>query len=830
MNELEVELQERADQRWTMKPKQETLSFDKGFFLSVKAIQQLRKKNNGRVIVVGVAGPSGAGKTSLAHKIVSVLPKTVLISLDNYLDSSRQIIEENYDDYRLVDFELLRKNITDLTSNKATDLPLYDFTKSGRYAYNNVQPPESKVVLIEGIYALHEDVRDLLDLRISISGGVHFDLIKRIFRDVHRTGQQPHESLQQITDTVYPMYKAFIEPDLQLAEIKIVNKFNPFSGLLNPIYILKSLKQVTVDQVVSVLQKQPTQHTARYYDIYLIPPGVVLSESSSYDWIRVRNSDGIYSIMFSEEIKESGFIISPRVDFVVGVNMLGGLMSLGYQMVAIIHRKSTIFKDGKIIISFDELEELGQTYIQIKGFDAASVQEAGTKLGLENQYIQKSYIELYNEKYKKTAPLVHGQVAAQAPNNFSLAGFINPKFTSYQSQPITQVKKQTRCGSTFDATTTPSALLSSFNGSDSDSSSSSSSSLASLILAAVDGKKTTSVVASAASVAAAGFASLSSDAAVSSTSTSVTYLVREVKDLGDRGCKEALELYSQSFFTPCEPSERHISQLVQHHFYRVIVMEEESIAEDGTVSSIMVVACAFIIEIDEFRAYHLDYFCVHPSMRGNGVGGKFFHRLQDHLREDKIKRYQLVTLESETKMVGWYLKQNAIHLNVESDHLLEDGAELRTWWLLFVPLGTTAKGDSDQHSSMVITPSNNGDNDRVPTQSIVIDAQYLARHVKGVKHLLALASKYPTTMHKFMASGNVSSASSSDIGEDYSNDSDSSSISSGFETSYLEDIYSNYTDDDDDDGDDDDDNYDSHDNHHDNDMDNQEMFSFLVNT
>ncbi|EFA80052.1 adenylate cyclase domain-containing protein [Heterostelium album PN500] len=388
-----------SDQRVKLCGKQ---SFDKGFFMSVKAIQLLRKKNASRVIVIGVAGPSGAGKTSLAHKIVSVLPKTVLISMDNYLDSSRQILEENYDDYRLVDFELLRKNITDLVGNRATDLPLYDFTKSGRYAYKNVQPPESKVVLIEGIYALHEEIRDLLDLRISISGGVHFDLIKRIFRDVSRTGQQPHESLQQITDTVYPMYKAFIEPDLQLAEIKIVNKFNPFSGLLNPIYILKSVKAaVTQEQVLAVLNKPVTQTVAQYYDIYLIPPGV--TETSSYDWIRVRNSDGIYSIMFSEEIKESGFIISPRVDFIVGVNMLGGLMSLGYQMVAIIHRKSTIFKDGKIIISFDELEELGQTFVQIKGFDANSVQEAGKKLGLgEKEYIQKSYIELYQEKYKKS--------------------------------------------------------------------------------------------------------------------------------------------------------------------------------------------------------------------------------------------------------------------------------------------------------------------------------------------------------------------------------------------------------------------------------------------
>ncbi|EAL65762.1 adenylate cyclase domain-containing protein [Dictyostelium discoideum AX4] len=448
MDSLEIEVIPRPDKddRYTIKPLKDTLSFDKGFFLAVRAIQSIRKKSQGSVIVVGIAGPSGAGKTSIAQKIVSVLPKSILISLDNYLDSSRQIIEENYDDYRLVDFELLKKNISDLISNKPTDLPLYDFTKSGRYAYKRVQPPESKVLLIEGIYALHEEIRHLLDLRVSISGGVHFDLIKRIFRDVHRTGQQPHESLQQITDTVYPMYKAFIEPDLQLAEIQVVNKFNPFGGLLNPIYILKSVKQgVTVDMIHSVLNKSTIQeNTARYYDIYLIPPNTTFANSSSCDWIRVRNADGQYSIMFSEEIKEGPFIISPRVDFVVGVNMLGGLMSLGYQMVAIIHRKSTIFKDGKIIISYDELEELGQTFVQIKGFDATSVQEAGKKLGLENNYLQKSYIELYQDKYKKslsdnstvtTLPIgginnnntINNNNNNNNNNNLSLSNFINSK-------------------------------------------------------------------------------------------------------------------------------------------------------------------------------------------------------------------------------------------------------------------------------------------------------------------------------------------------------------------------------------------------------------------
>ena len=129
-------------------------------------------------------------------------------------------------------------------------------------------------MIIEGIYALSERLRPLLDLRVSVTGGVHFDLVKRVLRDIQRAGQEPEEIIHQISETVcyglspppppcfllivifknynffgssqvyfyqqvYPMYKAFIEPDLQTAHIKIINKFNPFTGFQSPTYILK---------------------------------------------------------------------------------------------------------------------------------------------------------------------------------------------------------------------------------------------------------------------------------------------------------------------------------------------------------------------------------------------------------------------------------------------------------------------------------------------------------------------------------------------------------------------------------------------------------------
>lgn len=70
------------------------------------------------------------------------------------------------------------------------------------YADRTVEVPSSRIVIIEGIYALSEKLRPFLDLRVSVTGGVHFDLVKRVLRDIQRADQEPEEIIQQISETV----------------------------------------------------------------------------------------------------------------------------------------------------------------------------------------------------------------------------------------------------------------------------------------------------------------------------------------------------------------------------------------------------------------------------------------------------------------------------------------------------------------------------------------------------------------------------------------------------------------------------------------------------
>lgn len=379
--------------RYAIKPMPSEVPFDKGLFVFVRAVQLLTSKNKD-TIVVGLAGPSGSGKTAFAKKIQNLIPGCAMLSMDNYNDGSK-VIDGNFDDPRITDYDALIENLSDLKEGKSAQVPIYDFKESRRVGYQTVEVPESRVVILEGIYALSQRVSPLLDLRVSITGGVHFDLVKRVLRDIERSGQAPEDIIQQISDTVYPMYKAFIEPDLKTAHLRIYNPFNPFTGFMSPTYILKSGKKIDLEAMREKLGLDEAKKSeTETYDIYLVPPGEDAETCQS--WLRMRNRDGRYNLMFEEWVVEDKFIISPRVTFEVPVRILGGLMALGYEIGTIMQRNSVSYfkKDEKIMVKVDHIVGVDRHFVQIQGKDRNKVAEMGAAMGLEGTYHPHSYIEI----------------------------------------------------------------------------------------------------------------------------------------------------------------------------------------------------------------------------------------------------------------------------------------------------------------------------------------------------------------------------------------------------------------------------------------------------
>ncbi|KAL6294947.1 hypothetical protein ACE6H2_003089 [Prunus campanulata] len=347
----QVRLVKKKDSHYEIAPIQSPLSFEKGFFIVIRACQLLAQKNDG-IILVGVAGPSGAGKTVFTEKILNFMPSVAVISMDNYNDASR-IVDGNFDDPRLTDYDTLLQNINDLKAGKEVQVPVYDFKSSSRTGFRTVEVPSSRIVIIEGIYALSEKLRPFLDLRVSVTGGVHFDLVKRVLRDIQRAGQEPEEIIHQISET--------------------------------------SAKDLSADQIKAVFSEDHTEAKEETYDIYLLPPGEDPESCQSY--LRMRDKDGKYSLMFEEWVTDNPFVISPRITFEVSVRLLGGLMALGYTIATILKRSSHVFSNDGVCVKIDWLEQLNRRYIQVQGKDRVLVRCVAEQLGLEGSYIPRTYIE-----------------------------------------------------------------------------------------------------------------------------------------------------------------------------------------------------------------------------------------------------------------------------------------------------------------------------------------------------------------------------------------------------------------------------------------------------
>ena len=108
------------------------------------------------------------------------------------------------------------------------------------------------------------------------------------------------------------------------------------------------------------VQEQETE----VHDIFLLPPGE--DPQGCQSWLRMRNKDGRYSLMFAEYVVDDPFIISPRVSFEVPVRLLGGLMALGYTIGSLMSRMSFRVVCKDVCVKWDRLDKLG-SFVQIQG-------------------------------------------------------------------------------------------------------------------------------------------------------------------------------------------------------------------------------------------------------------------------------------------------------------------------------------------------------------------------------------------------------------------------------------------------------------------------------
>ncbi len=178
--------------------------------------------------IIGIAGGTGSGKTTVVRKIIEKLPKNevAIIPQDSYYrDNSHLPLEErqeiNFDHPRSLEFRLLIEHIKKLKEGKAIEQPIYSYLTCAR-SKETIHVEPKKVIIIEGILILQNiQLRDLMDIKVFVDADNDDRLMRVIQRDLVERGRSVNKVLERYEKTVKPMHLQFIEPTKRYADVII---------------------------------------------------------------------------------------------------------------------------------------------------------------------------------------------------------------------------------------------------------------------------------------------------------------------------------------------------------------------------------------------------------------------------------------------------------------------------------------------------------------------------------------------------------------------------------------------------------------------------------
>ena len=179
------------------------------------------------ILVIGIAGGTGSGKTALMNNLISRFEGMVtVISHDNYYKRHDDMTYEersqlNYDEPAAFDTSLMVYHLEELRRGHAIECPVYDFTIHNR-SEQTIHIVPKKVIIVEGILIFeNEELRNLMDIRIFVDTDADIRLCRRIKRDVNKRGRTLESVLKQYQDTVKPMHERYVEPSKKYANIVV---------------------------------------------------------------------------------------------------------------------------------------------------------------------------------------------------------------------------------------------------------------------------------------------------------------------------------------------------------------------------------------------------------------------------------------------------------------------------------------------------------------------------------------------------------------------------------------------------------------------------------
>ena len=245
------------------------------------ALRALREAEPERLIIVGVSGLAGAGKSTLASKLCSMFAGSRVVQLRNYYrprrraaarggEGRRALYCDRMSDPASFDLELLCAHLEALRRGEAVaDAPAFEY-EDGNFATETIAPPESKVLIVEGVCALDAALRPLYSLSCFVVGGVYFELLRRVQGDI---GEESFDA-----SDIFPGIRGFVEASWRQAQVRVRNDVDSaLAEKSNRMYMIKvplnGRAPPTADEIATRLEaEQYTYKTSTYHDWFMQAP------------------------------------------------------------------------------------------------------------------------------------------------------------------------------------------------------------------------------------------------------------------------------------------------------------------------------------------------------------------------------------------------------------------------------------------------------------------------------------------------------------------------------------------------------------------------------
>jgi len=382
-----------------VKMSQEVYELSRGLDRIKIKIEELKRKIC-RPLIVGIAGGSGSGKTTkVARRIQNMFPESQVLSMDDYFQGwqfMQRINSNNWDEPRAIDLKLLVEHLKNLKQGLTVQKPIYSFRSAEREGYEGFD--SSCIVILEGLYALHETVVDEVDLRVFVEISIHGSLLRRLIRDVGRTGQSGEDIFRQYVETVYPMYKLHIKPTKSRADIIIINQYLPQieteSCETREIQIKVALKQQVSQKQLEELGFKKVANVFQE-DTYYVAP--TWQAPYSDELMRIRKENGKYFLAYKGPISGGLLRIKPKIEFEVEPSLRDALEKLGYKKVLSLYKRRERLLGAGVELVIDRIEKDGN-FLEFRTPDPqgeSQIMEYLKKLGISRRTItKKSYLEL----------------------------------------------------------------------------------------------------------------------------------------------------------------------------------------------------------------------------------------------------------------------------------------------------------------------------------------------------------------------------------------------------------------------------------------------------